>query len=266
MKFPKEAAKYIALQRLETQKLGKSIHYTTLGKVAYQLYEKVPLLKQAFSFYSRNIEPAIRHKSIIEDYAKIMTKEFLTIKAHLPSNIKHVVGIGPGVAGLEVLLSQYYSALQKPLPTLILIDKSKIDPIKYGFHETAAAYNSLSLAKNILTDNGQPSEKIYTYESKDVDKCAQQFNGQIDLITSLIAWGFHFPVDTYLNFAKALLTQNGQLIIDVRKETDGLTKLKAAFQTIEIIYDDDKFSRVLAISPVLTHPQPFPSKGKESAN
>jgi len=250
MKFPKAAAKYIALQRLETQKLGKSIHYTALGKVAYQLYEKVPLLKQVFSFYSRNIEPSIRHKSIIEDYAKIMDKEFLTIEAYLPQKIKHIVGIGPGVAGLEVLLSQHYAASQKTLPTLILIDKSTIDPIKYGFHETAAAYNSLSLAKAILTDNGQPANKIYLYESEDVDKCAQQFNGQIDLITSLIAWGFHFPVDTYLDFAKALLTTNGQLIIDVRKETDGLAKLKAAFQTIEIIHKDDKFDRVLATSPL----------------
>ena len=177
MKFPREAAKYIALQRLETQKLGKSIHYTSIGKVAYQLYEKVPFLKQAFSFYSRNIEPAIRHKSIIEDYTSIMIKEFLTIKAHLPSNINNIVGIGPGVAGLEVLLSQYYAPLQKSAPALILIDKSTIDPIKYGFHETAAAYNSLSLAISILMDNGQPSEKIYAYESEDVAKCAQQFNG-----------------------------------------------------------------------------------------
>jgi len=136
------------------------------------------------------------------------------------------------------------------LPALILIDKSTIDPIKYGFHETAAAYNSLSLAKNILSDNGQPTEKIYVYESEDVDKCAQQFNGQVDLITSLIAWGFHFPVATYLNFAKALLTNNGQLIIDVRKETDGLTQLKAAFKTIKIIHKDDKFDRVLATSPL----------------
>lgn len=250
MKFPREAAKYIALQRLETQKLGKSIHYTSLGKVAYQLYEKVPLLKQAFSFYSRNVEPAIRHKSIIADYAKIMDKEFLTIKSYLPKKLKRIVGIGPGVAGLEILLSQHYAALQKPLPDLILIDKSTIDPIKYGFHETAAAYNSLSLAKNILTDNGQPSEKIYLYESEAVNKCAQQFNGQVDLITSLIAWGFHFPVATYLNFAKALLTKNGQLIIDVRKETDGLAKLKGAFQTIEIIHKDDKFDRVLATTPL----------------
>jgi len=41
MKFPKEAAKYIALQRLETQKLGKSIHYTTLGKVAYHWFRSI---------------------------------------------------------------------------------------------------------------------------------------------------------------------------------------------------------------------------------
>ena len=131
-----------------------------------------------------------------------------------------------------------------------MIDKSQIDPIQYGFHETAAAYNSLALAKNILTDNGQSTEKIYLYESEAVDKCAQQFNGRVDLITSLIAWGFHFPVATYLNFATALLTDNGQLIIDVRKETDGLAKLKGAFQTIDIIHKDDKFDRVLATAPL----------------
>ena len=249
MKFPREAAKYIALQRLETQKLGKSIHYTMLGKIAYQLYEKVPFLKQLFSWYSRQVEPSIRYQSIIEDYTTIMKQEFATVRPHLPTTIKNILGIGPGVAGLEILFSQHYSTMQANAPTLILIDKSKIDPIQYGFHETAAAYNSLALAKSILTDNGQPAKKTYVYEAEATHECMAKFEGQVDLITSLIAWGFHFPVDTYLAFAQKILKKEGQLIIDVRKETNGLAQLKNAFKTVQIIHEDAKFDRVLATSP-----------------
>ena len=247
IKLPREAAKYIALQRLETQKLGGAIHYTFLGKIAYYIYENLPIFKKVFSYYSMHVEPNIRYQSIVEDYSEIMKKEFDNIRPHIKDTATTFLSIGPGVAGLEIFLSNHFRARELPEPKIILVDKSTIDPIKYGFHEKAAAYNSLALAKEILVDNGNAATNIHLFETEEIKDCIDKFSGQVDLITSLIAWGFHFPVDTYLEFSKTILKENGGLIIDVRKGTDGLEKLKTVFKNISIIHDDPKFERVLAV-------------------
>lgn len=76
LQLPRESAKFISLQRLETQALGNKIHYTKLGNFAYKIYEKTPLAKNLFRYYSLNVEPKLRSRKIIEDYSEIMSREF----------------------------------------------------------------------------------------------------------------------------------------------------------------------------------------------
>ncbi len=241
--FPREAAKYISLQRLETQSLGNAIHYSFLGKIVYFIYEKIPFAKSAYRFYSVHIEPKIRSDSIISKYIEVMNREYNTISMHLGSDLEKVVGIGPGVAGLEVILAEKHDNK----PKIILIDKSGIDPIHFGFHETAAVYNSLDLAKEILISNGQGNENIELIDAEVGTDAIYKHVGTIDLITSLIAWGFHFPVETYVEVAHEILKPGGRLIMDIRKETNGLDVLGEHFDNVEVILDDPKFHRVLAI-------------------
>ncbi len=241
--IPREAVPYMLLQRLEVQELGAKIHYSILGKWVYKLYEKTPGAKHLYRIYSMKIEPMFRFKRIIEKYVGVMYREFQQIAPYLPENANKIIGIGPGVGGLEAYMSRYYST--KGLsPEITLIDKSRIDDIYYGFHEEAAAYNSLDIARSVLIDNGHLGNKIICIEADDLHRFDVY---GVDLITSLLAWGFHFPVGAYLDFAFDALRTDGRLIMDVRKETDGLEELEKKFGAFTIILDDPKFDRVLAV-------------------
>ena len=250
MKIPKEAAVYISLQRLETQGLGGSIHYSRAGKLAYDVYRRLPVAQRLFRLYSMHIEPRFRSEQIIRSYEAIMRQEFATLSAHI-GHPKLIVGIGPGVAGLEVLISERVrQESHGAAPRIVLIDKSGIEPIQYGFSERAAVYNSLGLSRRVLELNGQPAEAIDTIDADEVGNWEERLSGRVDLITSLIAWGFHFPVRTYLDFACRTLSPSGRLILDVRRETDGLEVLNSAFRSVEVIHEDMKFQRVLARQPL----------------
>lgn len=246
MTLPRNAARYITLQRLETQSIGKNIHYTTLGQFAYKVYEKMPFAKQAFQFYSSTLEPQLRAGSILRNYAAIMQAEAENIIPHLPKTCGHMLGIGAGVAGLEVALARHYQASTGNCPHITLLDKTGLDSqIYFGFHEQASVYNSLSIAKDALVNNGVPTNKITLVEAEESATWAKQHQGEVDVVTSLIAWGFHFPVPTYLKMVQGILSPKGCLIMDVRKETPGRKQLEGAFKSVTCILDDAKFERLL---------------------
>ena len=142
MKMPMEAVAYISLQRLETQRLGNAIDYTFLGRLIYPLYERLPFAKKAFQFYSTHIESRLWPRIIIDSYVALMHEEFDTLKNYI-GNPRVLVGIGPGVAGLEIILSSHLREQNEgTAPRIILIDKTEIEPVQYGFHQRAAVYNS----------------------------------------------------------------------------------------------------------------------------
>lgn len=250
MYMPSAAAKYISLQRLETQTLGNSIHYTRFGRVAYEVYCRIPYADRLYRQYSIHVEPRLRSRTIIRKYGEIMLREFETIKGHLSFDLSTVVSIGPGLAGLEVVLSRHFRSLGKRPPRIVLVDKTGIDPIHFGYNERAAVYNSLQLAREIMVNNGHPREKVETVEAGDSARLLDTRAGNVDLITSLLAWGFHFPVSVYLHLAKALLKPSGRIIIDVRKGTNGRGQLEQAFGRIEVIHADPKFERLLLREPI----------------
>ena len=245
LELPPEAAKYLSMQRLETQMLGGKIHYSTIGKLAYKVYEHIPFARILFKFYASNIEPRIRNEQIKSSYNSIMEREFRTIRNHLGDDLENIVSIGPGVAGLESMISHHCRTQGKTPPFMILIDKSEIDSdLRYGFSDKPAFYNSLILAKQTLVINKHPAERIETIEADTASSLSDSHNSKIDLVISLFAWGFHFPVNTYLGLVFLLLKPSGHLIIDVRKGTDGRAELEAVFGDTEVIHDDPKFERI----------------------
>ena len=249
MYMPSAAAKFISLQRLETQALGSSIHYTRFGRLAYEVYCRIPYADELYRQYSVHVEPRLRSRAIIRKYGEIMLREFESIKGHLDSDLSTVVSIGPGLAGLEVVMSRHFQSLGKRPPRIILVDKTGIDPIHFGYHDHAAVYNSLQLAREVMVNNGHPRDRVETVDAERSARLLDTHAGNVDLITSLLAWGFHFPVRVYLDLAKALLKPSGRIIIDVRKGTTGHGQLTQAFGSIEVIHDDPKFERLLLLEP-----------------
>jgi len=229
-KLPKEANEYVLLQRTSLIKDERS-----------KLTKKLSLIGLGKSYESVVKEQSKENISQISDcyYAEI-EKIFNVVKNHIPKNTRSILDIGSGLSGLEVFL---WALLKKNQPKIYLLDKTKIEKkIWYEFKNHGAFYNSLGLAKKNLISNGVVSSKISLIEAP--------YNGvirgikNIDLVISTISWGFHYPISLYLNSVISLMSKSGVLILDVRKNTDGLEMLASKFKTIHIIKNENKYLTV----------------------
>lgn len=226
-KLSSESLYYVLLQRTELH----SVFYNIVHKLKNKYLEKL-YINHLIKF-----EIKFRKKAIERGYYDVMEKEFFTFSDKLENKYNNVLDIGCGIAGIDCILSKKIN-----IGEICLLDKSGIaDELYYGFEEGAANYNSLVLAKKNLVANGVDKDKVKT-----VDINKEKFPEQkFDLIISLISWGFHYPVGTYIKEVKACLSNDGMLILDIRKNTDGYDVLKGYFNNVNIIIDNDKYMRVL---------------------
>ena len=176
-------------------------------------------------------------------FSQDMEREYNIVKNYLPFHPKRILDIGCGVAGIDIMLHKHYITTTDH-PHFYLLDKSETNSkVYYGIEKEAAYYNSLSIAKQLLIVNGVMESHIHTQEVTG----APMFPGtQFDLIISLISWGFHYPISTYLDDVYDNLSSGGTLIVDVRKGTEGETQLEKRFGLIKTIFESKKYRRILA--------------------
>jgi SAM-dependent methyltransferase len=141
------------------------------------------------------------------------------------------VDIGCGIGFALLGLARVFG----PDNRFVAIDRAAVTPpteagtVPYGFSETPSAYNSLQVTRDILVAAGIRAEDI---ECVDID--TQPFpRGPANVVTSTFAWGFHFPLQTYLDEVEAALVRNGILIIDVRRGQGQEAILQSRFDLIE---------------------------------
>jgi len=229
---PNEALKYILLQRTAYQHFTKTFACRALSRVFPSLADRCAVAMEA------RLKPA-RIRALYEDD---MEKEYLSIRDHLPAACASILDIGCGVAGIDVFLARHY--LNAP-PVFYLLDKTRMErSVFYGFKPRGAFYNSLDVAKSLLVRNGVPEKNIHLAPATDDNDIA--VSRPVDLIISLISWGFHYPVETYLDKAHAVLADKGSLILDVRTGTNGIEALKSKFVEVQIVCAGKNYQRVLA--------------------
>jgi len=237
-----EASPYILLQRIDTQRWNPSNWLPEHQRPFDGLYRNL-LLK---------LESMVRHQSICNQYLDQMQTEFQELKPHLPETADTVLDIGCGMAGIDLFLWQHYRSNQ---PKINLFDKSEIsDDLYYEFYDQAAFYNSLQTARKNLTLNGIPDSKIQTIEATQENLNTLQ---DVDICISLYSWGFHYPVETYIEGVTEILTEQGNVILDIRKETERVSKdtngfqiCEEAFENVIKIKEDHKYRRILCQNPV----------------
>lgn len=233
MKIPNKALTYILHQR--TGYIDRD-NYVFIRK----LNKKLPTIIKDNSIHS--FITMMNHKQIRSSFIQDMENEYLSIKPFLPKNCRSVLDIGCGVAGIDVFINSHYHDFP---PTFYLLDKTKIEKnVYYGFKEKGAFYNSLEIAKNLLKKNGVSSSSIMPIEATDDN--AINIDSEIDLAISLISWGFHYPVETYLNSVYSLLSKGGTIIIDIRKDTNGLEVFSRKFPNFAQVPIDRKYYRIHA--------------------
>ena len=174
-----------------------------------------------------------------------MKKEYLIIKPFLPQTAYSLLDIGCGLAGIDFMLSRHYSHNIK----IFLLDKTQVDDtIYYGFKNKGSIYNSLPLAKSFLAMNNVDIGNIFMQEVREDNKIV--FQSSFDIIISLISWGFHYPVSTYIQEVYEKLNLDGILIIDIRKNTGGEDEIKKVFGNYKIIDESIKSMKILAVKTV----------------
>lgn len=182
----------------------------------------VPWIKLQRSGYSN-------HK---EGYKKDIEKEYELMLPCLPDKCNSVLDIGCGVGGINVLLSKHYNH-----PELHLLDNSIVsDKIVYGYTDKESYYNSFDATKELMDVNG-----ITNYKLIDINGSFPKINN-IDIVLSLLACGFHYSISYYIENIYNVITDDGVLIFDMRKETDQLSIVQSYFKDISEIETINKKS------------------------
>lgn len=226
--IPPKARELILYQRTE---LLPSRKLNLLQRVA----EKFGLDKKSYKRFVRSYADNFGTK-IDQDYSLLMASKAGEFAKFLEGRaIKTVLDIGPGVSGLHAYLSDYIGN-----PNIYLLDKSETeDEIWYLFEDNGAFYNSLEISKELLERNGLEPDNIRTIEAPDDGQIVLD-TPNIDLIMSTISWGFHYPISFYLDSVVELLSPDGALVVDVRKQTGGAEALEAVFK-VKTVAESQKF-------------------------
>lgn len=186
--------------------------------------------------YIRLQRTAYGSRDVREAYAEDMEAEYEMLAPYLPLKCARILDIGCGVAGIDVHLWQHYHAGAR----LFLLDRSEVARRPwYGFRKEGAFYNSLSVACQLLMENGVPVEDIAAIEASPGRLCLPS---KVDLVLSLYSWGYHYPVSTYLDAVRRVLAPGATVIVDVREGTDGVRDLEALGR-VEVVRHFNKSAR-----------------------
>ena len=173
-----------------------------------------------------------------------MNSEYEDIKAWLPEKCSKSLDIGCGIGGIDVLLHKHYN--RDANLQFYLLDKTSVAKnVYYHFEKQAAFYNSLKVAEEFLCCNGTNRQNIHLLEA--TEDCCINAEPGIDLVISLLSWGFHYPISTYISQVHDIIRPGGHVITDIRKGTAGEKELADKFSKLQVISTAPKRLRVLAI-------------------
>lgn len=187
-------------------------------------------------------EYALTEDSPQEEVDAALTKmnqtDYDMIKDYLPKLCENSLDIGCGLSLIDVAIYNHYPDNYYPKSRVLdifLLDKTELDTTKIsGFNEEYRGYNSMSAARQIMTENGVPDEKIHTLEVGEHDELYEK---KFHLITSLLSCGWHYDVDTYMDLFEKTLHPEGRIVIDIRHDTGQVEKMKSKFKLVKQIYN-----------------------------
>jgi SAM-dependent methyltransferase len=193
----------------------------------------------------------VRARGLARRYEMELSVEFETIRPHLPPEPPRILDVGCGLAGIDVLISRFY---EPESVELWLLDRNAVeDRVWYGFEERGAAYSRFDATASFLSDNGVDVDALHMI---DIDTTPWPSRERFDVVISLISWGFHYPVSTYLDAVADTLHPDGVVILDVRDDSGGFESLQSRFAQTTVVQHFRKHSRVAAYYPITASHSP----------
>lgn len=167
-------------------------------------------------------------------WVKSIDADWHQLEAFLPAQIHNSLDIGCGLAGFDVLLWRKYHGF------MYLLDRDAFEkkPV-YGFGESPSAYCKFDQVEEMMRAND-----VFKLDFETILSVFEMIP-TVDLVTSFIAWGFHFPVDVYLSEVARVLRPGGRLIIDIRRGTytEARQKIAAAIGPLRKTLQTEKYIR-----------------------
>ncbi len=143
-----------------------------------------------------------RHRNCFKNGGTVeqsIAADYKQLKPHLPADVKVILDIGCGMAGIDVLLKRLYPDAQ-----LWLLDGDGSDPRDGWERERPEAFSSRAKADELLEANGVKADRWIDINTRE--------HLVADLVISLASWGYHYPIATY--------NVTGYCIADLRKSVE----------------------------------------------
>lgn len=135
-----------------------------------------------------------------EAYAAACQFDFEAMKPWLIEG--DLLDIGCGVGGPTALIAQHCRG------KVHLLDGTDWGSRHVGFDSTMAPYNDRAETETMLRANGIAEFRWWPVGATELPKVRN--------VVSLISWGWHYPVSTYLAAVEKALDAGGRLILDLR--------------------------------------------------
>lgn len=167
--------------------------------------------------------------------------EISTINNYLKKSPAQILDIGCGLGIYDLALHDFYSKkFGSENIVFHLLDKTTTEleekNVYYGYREKGAFYNNLDYTKEFLILNGIKENQINCIT---VDNNLALTNNNlrtnlsnIDLVISIISWGFHYPITVYLDTVYNILADDGLLCLHCRKLSENLPLLESKFDIV----------------------------------
>jgi SAM-dependent methyltransferase len=172
----------------------------------------------------------------VHQFNEDMDWEFRIIRKHLPVKCNSILDIGCGIGGIDVLLSKHYHD-----PALFLLDRARpsAKPI-YGFDRGESFYNDFGSTVDLMVVNN-----IFNYQLIDIENGFPEME-KVDMVISLLSWGYHYPVEKYIKEVDNILQEGGIIIMDIRENTNGIDILNQAGFYTHVIIENNKAFKIIA--------------------
>jgi SAM-dependent methyltransferase len=184
------------------------------------------------------IEIAKLHVTQMNDdlnfYNKLSKSEYESFKEFI-GNPQKILELGCGLGRTSVYINKQLDYE----PKFILADYDEISKkIKYGWNPGHIHYNKLETTRQFCIDNDLKRFEIFNLAERNLSELEN-----VDLVISVMAVGFHYPIEQYMETLLNITTQDVIMIFGVRKinaihvyDTDSFKKhfQKTTFKDVDL--------------------------------
>lgn len=160
-----------------------------------------------------------------------------SIASVLPDRCEHIIDIGSGLGGIDILLAARYI----PQPVVTLIDGLNDPPrVDWSFK----TFSNAEVALDYQKKNGTKYPCYFAPGEW------PQHTKKADLIVSFVAYGFHFAPNDYIDDVKRSMHAKTVLVLDIRQtRKDWLEDLVRAFGIPKVLERGKKHVRLAFNAP-----------------